>query len=169
MYKGILSLEALGNPITFFGKLGTGVHDIFYEPLQCMLKGPEEFAQGVHKGGKSFQDNVLRGVGEAIHKASGAMGKSLAELTRDSQYLEKRSAGNSAVLRQGPGPSKRSVAEGALHGAVDRGAGSHAACRASSISLSRAPKGTASRVSSKGWVRARLYWWSCRWWRSCRW
>jgi len=45
------------------------------------------------------------------------MGNSLAELTRDSQYLEKRSAGNSAVLRQGPGPSKRSVAEGALHGA----------------------------------------------------
>ena len=117
MYKGILSLEALGNPITLFGKLGTGVHDIFYEPLQGMLKGPEEFAQGVHKGGKSFQDNVLRGVGEAIHKASGAMGNSLAELTRDSQYLEKRSAGNSAVLRQGPGPSKRSVAEGALHGA----------------------------------------------------
>eukprot|EP00900_Chrysochromulina_parva_P011581 jgi/Chrpa1/20423/Chrysochromulina_OHIO_Genome00022751-RA len=32
------------------------------------------------------------------------MGNSLAELTRDSQYLEKRSAGNSAVLRQGPGP-----------------------------------------------------------------
>ena len=83
-----------------------------------MLKGPEEFGQGVMKGGKSFHDNVLRGMGESIHKASGALGHTLAELTQDRQYLEKRAAGETAVVRgQTSGPPKRNVAEGAVKGA----------------------------------------------------
>jgi len=119
LYKALLSLDVLGNPRGLFRKLGTGVQDFFFEPMEGIFKGPEEFKQGVAKGTSSFQDNVLGGVGESLHKLSGALGNSLAELTHDKTYLEKRSAGNTAVVRQqmapGVGAPKRNVAEGALH------------------------------------------------------
>ena len=58
LYKLMLSFEALGNPRGLFTRMATGVTDAFYEPMQGMLRGPEEFAQGMLRGGKSLADNV---------------------------------------------------------------------------------------------------------------
>ena len=45
LYKVVLSFELLGNPRDFWKHMATGVTDAFYEPLNGMLEGPEEFAQ----------------------------------------------------------------------------------------------------------------------------
>ena len=53
LYKLLLSVELLGNPRGLFQHLATGVTDAFYEPLNGIMRGPDEFAQGVLRGGSS--------------------------------------------------------------------------------------------------------------------
>ena len=53
LYKLLLSVELLGNPRGLFQHLATGVTDAFYEPLNGIMRGPDEFAQGVQRGGSS--------------------------------------------------------------------------------------------------------------------
>ena len=71
LYKVLLSFEVLGNPRGLFTKMGTGVHDFFYEPMVGLFKGPEDFQRGLMRGGQSFHDNVLMGIGDSIHKTTG--------------------------------------------------------------------------------------------------
>ena len=113
----------LGNPRGLFKKVGTGVHDFFYEPLQGMLHGDSDaFRKGVNAGAKSFHDNVLLSMGDSVQRATSAVAKGLAELTMDRDYLEQRSSKQSAALvarrRAGRvGYAPRSMGEGFLHGA----------------------------------------------------
>ena len=53
LYKLFFSIELLGNPRGLFQHLATGVTDAFYEPLNGIMRGPDEFAQGVLRGGSS--------------------------------------------------------------------------------------------------------------------
>jgi vacuolar protein sorting-associated protein 13A/C len=55
-----------------------------------MLRGPDEFAQGVLRGGKSLAENTLYGLSDSVGKVSGSLGKGLAELSMDKDYLERR-------------------------------------------------------------------------------
>lgn len=63
--------------------MATGVTDAFYEPLNGILEGPEEFAQGVLRGGKSLTTNVVLGVTGSIGKIAGSVAKGVAHLTLD--------------------------------------------------------------------------------------
>ena len=106
----------LGNPRGLYKKMSTGVHDFFYEPLAGLLEGPDKFRSGVLKGGRSFNENVLQGVGESVHKVTASLAKGMAELTHDADYLAGRQGKSTAIMRQA---AKRpeNAAEGLLQGA----------------------------------------------------
>ncbi len=93
----LLSFDVLGNPRGLFKRMATGVSDAFYEPLNGLMQGPEQFAHGVVRGGKSLRDNVVHGVSDSISKFSGTLAKGMAELSMDDDYLERRSAASTAL------------------------------------------------------------------------
>ena len=45
----MLGLDFLGNPVGLVKDLGGGVKDLFYEPYQGAIQGPEEFVEGKSK------------------------------------------------------------------------------------------------------------------------
>ena len=59
----MLGLDVLGNPFGVIRGLATGIEDLFYEPYQGAIQGPEEFAEGLALGVKSM-------LGHAVGKMS---------------------------------------------------------------------------------------------------
>jgi hypothetical protein len=54
MYVLVLGLDVLGNPFGVIRGLAEGIEDLFYEPYQGAIQGPEEFAEGLALGVKSM-------------------------------------------------------------------------------------------------------------------
>jgi len=63
MYVLVLGLDVLGNPFGVLRGLATGIEDLFYEPYQGAIQGPEEFAEGLALGVRSL-------LGHAVGKTS---------------------------------------------------------------------------------------------------
>jgi len=61
MYVLVLGLDVLGNPFGVIRGLATGVQDLFYEPYQGAIQGPEEFAEGLALGVKSMLGHAVGG------------------------------------------------------------------------------------------------------------
>lgn len=59
MYVLVLGLDVLGNPFGVIRGLATGIEDLFYEPYQGAIQGPEEFAEGLALGVRSLLGNVV--------------------------------------------------------------------------------------------------------------
>ena len=118
--RALRSPQVLGNPRGLFNRMATGVTDAFYEPMQGIMRGPEEFAEGVIRGGRSLGSNVLYGVTDSISKMTGSLAKGVAELSMDKEYLEKRramtSASNAADVPRSVGQGLSKAAEGVAGG-----------------------------------------------------
>ena len=54
MYVLVLGLDVLGNPFGLLRGMATGIEDLFYEPYQGAIQGPEEFAEGLALGVRSL-------------------------------------------------------------------------------------------------------------------
>ena len=54
MYVLVLGLDVLGNPFGLIRGMATGIEDLFYEPYQGAIQGPEEFAEGLAYGVRSL-------------------------------------------------------------------------------------------------------------------
>ncbi|XP_017019677.1 intermembrane lipid transfer protein Vps13-like [Drosophila kikkawai] len=93
LYVLVLGLDVLGNPYGLVVGLKKGVQDLFYEPLQGAIQGPQEFAEGLVIGLRSLFAHTVGGASAAMSKITGAMGKGLAVLTFDEQYQKKRRRG----------------------------------------------------------------------------
>lgn len=63
MYVLVLGLDVLGNPFGIIRGLATGIENLFYEPYQGAIQGPEEFAEGLALGVRSL-------LGHAVGKTS---------------------------------------------------------------------------------------------------
>lgn len=59
MYKFVLGLDVLGNPFGILCGLATGIEDLFYEPCQGAIQGPEEFAEGLALGVRSLLGHAV--------------------------------------------------------------------------------------------------------------
>ena len=59
MYMLILGLDVIGNPVGLLLGIGEGVTDLFYEPFQGAIQGPEEFAEGLALGVKSLFGHAI--------------------------------------------------------------------------------------------------------------
>lgn len=61
MYVLVLGLDVLGNPFGVIRGLATGIEDLFYEPYQGAIQGPEEFAEGLALGVRSLFGHAVGG------------------------------------------------------------------------------------------------------------
>jgi len=84
------SFEFLGDPVGLVGGLGSAVLNFFYEPAQGAVLGPEEFAEGL----KTASIGLLRGsifaAFGSVGKITGTIGRGLATLSLDKDYVQKR-------------------------------------------------------------------------------
>jgi vacuolar protein sorting-associated protein 13A/C len=90
LYKVIGSLDLLGNPVSYFSHLSTGVEDFFYEPARGLVRSPKEFAVGFGKGTASLLKNTVGGLFEGVSRMTSSVGKGLAEVTFDREFQEQR-------------------------------------------------------------------------------
>lgn len=115
VYKILGSTEALGNPVGLFANISTGVHDLFYEPRQGIVESPQAFARGLAKGTTSLIKNTVYGAFNSMGKAVGALGKGVATLSMDKDYIRRRARNQRAKPRH--------VLEGTAQGALAVGRG----------------------------------------------
>ncbi|XP_048577905.1 intermembrane lipid transfer protein VPS13A-like isoform X2 [Nematostella vectensis] len=90
VYALVLGLDVLGNPYALISGIGEGVRDLFYEPYQGIIYGPQEFAEGLARGVKSLLGHVVGGTAGAFSRITGSIGQAVATLTFDSDYRMKR-------------------------------------------------------------------------------
>ncbi|XP_055946551.1 intermembrane lipid transfer protein Vps13-like isoform X4 [Argiope bruennichi] len=90
LYMLVLGLDVIGNPVGLLLGLGEGVTDLFYEPFQGAIQGPEEFAEGLALGVKSLFGHAIGGAAGAASRITGTLGKGIAALTMDKDYQKKR-------------------------------------------------------------------------------
>jgi len=73
IYKIILNIDILGNPINLLEGVGTGIFQLFNEPRKGLLKGPEEFGIGLTKGARALVSNVVGGSFNSVSKITGTL------------------------------------------------------------------------------------------------
>ncbi|XP_070537095.1 intermembrane lipid transfer protein VPS13A-like isoform X2 [Ptychodera flava] len=107
-YVLVLGLDVLGNPFGFVRGLTEGVTDLFYEPYQGAVQGPEEFAEGLALGVRSLFGHAIGGAAGVVSRVTGTLGKGLAALTMDEEYQKKRLQ----AMNQRPADLKEGLARG---------------------------------------------------------
>ena len=90
MYKVVGSFDIIGNPVSLVHNLGTGVYDFFYEPASGLVQSPRDFVLGVGKGSSSLVKNSVVGIFGTASKITGTLGKGVAHLTFDRDYVRER-------------------------------------------------------------------------------
>lgn len=108
LYVLVLGLDVLGNPFGLVSGFKQGVEDLFYEPFQGAIQGPEEFAEGLVLGVKSLFGHTVGGAAGAVGRITGAMGKGIAALTFDKDYQKKRQE----IMNQQPSNIPAGLAQG---------------------------------------------------------
>jgi len=107
--------EVLGNPVGLFSNISTGVMDFFYEPAKGIIQSPEAFAKGLAKGTSSLVKNTMYATFDSVSKIVGALGKGVATLSCDDEYVKRRQANQ----RKKP----KHFIDGAAQGAMALGRG----------------------------------------------
>ena len=62
IYTIALGLDILGNPFGLIRGIGSGVRDLFYEPYEGAVEGPDEFLSGLGSGVQSLVGKSVGGV-----------------------------------------------------------------------------------------------------------
>ena len=90
MFSILGSLTILKVPADFLSNIGSGVKDFFYEPIQGLVHGPEEFLTGLEAGTFSLARGVvvafIRGAADVTYLLS----DNLANLTSDETFIDER-------------------------------------------------------------------------------
>lgn len=73
-------------------RLGNGVKDFLYEPLQGAVIGPKEFLEGLEVGTQSLARGVFVGVVRGAANVTDAVNSNLAGLTADDNFIDERKA-----------------------------------------------------------------------------
>lgn len=84
------AVDIIGNPVSLFKNIASGVEDFFYEPYQGMVRSPEEFGRGLARGTASLLRNSISGVLEGVSKITQTVSKGLAEASFDDAYKDQR-------------------------------------------------------------------------------
>jgi hypothetical protein len=71
-FKLLGASELLGNPIGLVRKLGTGVYELFEEPMKG-LKSPKDFARGLGRGVRSLVSSAVSGSMESVSQVTGSL------------------------------------------------------------------------------------------------
>lgn len=90
LYKILGSFDLIGNPVSLVHNLGTGVHDFFYEPALGLVTSPRDFMIGLGKGSTSLVKHSVAGIFNTASKITGSLGKGIAQLSFDPEYVKYR-------------------------------------------------------------------------------
>ena len=93
LYKIIGSFNFLGNPVGLAENLTSGVKAFFYEPMQGIVKSPQDFVAGIGRGTKTLLMNTAYGVLNTVSKITSTIADGLASLTMSEEYKNDRAAG----------------------------------------------------------------------------
>ncbi|XP_022258714.1 vacuolar protein sorting-associated protein 13C-like [Limulus polyphemus] len=119
LYMFVLGLDVIGNPVGLLLEMGEGVGDLFYEPFQGAVQGPEEFVEGLAIGVKSLLRHAVGGAAGAVSRITGTLGKGVAALTMDQEYQKKRRQQRNrqpGAVRQGLAQSGKGFVMGVFEG-----------------------------------------------------
>ena len=86
LYKIIGSFNFLGNPVGLAENLTSGVKAFFYEPMQGIVKSPQDFVAGIGRGTKTLLMNTAYGVWNTVSKITSTIADGLASLTMSEEY-----------------------------------------------------------------------------------
>ena len=92
VYKIILNIDLLGNPIKLLEGVGSGLFQLFNEPRKGLLKGPEEFGLGITRGARALVSNVVGGGFNSVSKITGTLlnaTKNLSSMGTDEEIVIK--------------------------------------------------------------------------------
>lgn len=98
LYKIIGSFNFLGNPVGLAENLTSGVKAFFYEPMQGIVKSPQDFVAGIGRGTKTLLMNTAYGVLNTVSKITSTIADGLASLTMSEEYKNDRAAGKGGIL-----------------------------------------------------------------------
>ena len=90
IYLLILGLDVIGNPVGLVMGIQRGVGDLFYEPIQGIIQGPEEFVEGLSLGMKSLASHVVGGAAGALGRITGTLGEGVSALSMDEKFKKER-------------------------------------------------------------------------------
>ncbi|KAJ1441155.1 hypothetical protein B484DRAFT_317530, partial [Ochromonadaceae sp. CCMP2298] len=90
-HRLIGSSDIVEGSVGLVANLGTGVYDLFYEPIDGLLDKDGSFLNGLSKGGISLASRTIGGTSAFTSKITGGLGKGVSLLTLDSQFQRNRS------------------------------------------------------------------------------
>ncbi|KAK8803487.1 hypothetical protein WA158_001181 [Blastocystis sp. Blastoise] len=97
-YKLIGSVNFLGNPAGLLDNIGTGVHSFFYEPINGIQQGPNEFGRGLQKGTILLLENVSFGLLNTTSKIVGSLGDVVATASFNDDFKTERANGKKGLF-----------------------------------------------------------------------
>jgi hypothetical protein len=115
VYTILGAADFLGNPISLLGSVSSGVHDFFHEPHKGLVIGPKDYGIGIVKGTQSLVRGSVYGIFNTAAKITGSIGKGVANLSTDLDYVQERERNH----REKP----RHIGEGFAYGVRDLGLG----------------------------------------------
>ena len=90
MFSILGSLTILKVPADFLSNVGSGVKDFFYEPIQGLVHGPEEFLTGLEAGTFSLARGVVVAFVRGAADVTYLLSDNLASLTSDEAFIGER-------------------------------------------------------------------------------
>jgi hypothetical protein len=89
-HKLIGSADIVEGSVGLVANLGSGVYDLFYEPIDGLLDENGSFLAGLSKGGASLAARTIGGTSAFTSQITGGLGKGVSLLTLDSQFQRNR-------------------------------------------------------------------------------
>ena len=102
----ILSLDVIGNPVGLLGNVGDGISDLFYEPAAAFKEDEIKMTNilnGIGKGAGSLVNGIAYGLTNATTGVAASLGKGIASLSMDDEYLVRRRQRNITTCPKGLG------------------------------------------------------------------
>jgi hypothetical protein len=91
--KLIGSADIVEGSVGLVANLGTGVYDLFYEPIDGLMgDSGGSFLDGLSKGGKSLATRTIGGTSAFTSKITGGLGRGMSMLTLDSDFQRLRNS-----------------------------------------------------------------------------
>ena len=84
------STDMFEGSVGLLTNLGTGVYDLFYEPIEGLLGDEQTFMEGLTRGGKSLAAKTIGGTSGFTSKVAGGLGKGMSLLTMDKKFQQRR-------------------------------------------------------------------------------
>ena len=98
LYLLLGAFNLLGNPVELVGNLSEGVTALFFEPMECLMKTPKDFAKSVGKGASKLLSLTAYGLLDSVSKVTDTVGNGLASLSMSESYQADRAAGKTGII-----------------------------------------------------------------------